>query len=125
MALEPVLIGGEWRQAVKPTGSFNAIDPSTGKPLPESYPVSGRDDVEAAFRAAEDAVVALRALPVEAVAQFLDDYAARIEAAADALVDRAARETGLPREPRLRNVELPRTTNQLRMGAAAARERSW
>ncbi len=59
------------------------------------------------------------------IARFLDDYAARIEAAADALVERAARETGLPETPRLRSVELPRTTNQLRQGAAAARERSW
>jgi NADP-dependent aldehyde dehydrogenase len=125
MALEPVLIGGEWRQASKPAGSFNAIDPSTGKTLPEAYPVSGRDDVEAAFRAAEDAAVALRSISADAIGRFLDDYAARIEAAADALVERAARETGLPREPRLAKVELPRTTGQLRQGAAAARERSW
>src|SRR5499427_3472181 len=125
MALEPVLIAGEWRQPVNPTGSFKAIDPSTGKPLPESYPVSSIDDVTAAFRAAEEAVVALRTIPVDAIARFLDDYAARIEAAADALVDRANRETGLPREPRLSKVELPRTTGQLRQGAAAARERSW
>ena len=125
MALEPVLIAGEWRQPVNPSGSFKAIDPSTGKPMPESYPVSSIDDVTAAFRAAEEAVVALRTIPVDAIGRFLDDYAARIEAAADALIERAARETGLPREPRLSKVELPRTTGQLRQGAAAARERSW
>jgi alpha-ketoglutaric semialdehyde dehydrogenase len=125
MALEPVLIAGEWRQPVNPSGSFKAIDPSTGKPMPESYPVSSIDDVTAAFRAAEETVVALRTIPVDAIARFLEDYAARIEAAADALVERAARETGLPREPRLSKVELPRTTGQLRQGAAAARERSW
>jgi alpha-ketoglutaric semialdehyde dehydrogenase len=125
MALEPVLIAGEWRQPANPTGSFKAIDPSSGKPLPESYPMSSIDDVIAAFRAADEAVLALRSISVDAIARFLDDYASRIEAAADALVERAARETGLPREPRLRNVELPRTTNQLRQGAAAARERSW
>jgi NADP-dependent aldehyde dehydrogenase len=73
MTLEPVLIGGEWRQASKPAGSFNAIDPSTGKALPESYPVSGKDDVEAAFRAAEDAAVALRSIPSDAIGRFLDD----------------------------------------------------
>jgi 2,5-dioxopentanoate dehydrogenase len=125
MALEPVLIAGEWRQSVNPSGSFRAIDPSTGKQLPESYPVSSMDDVVAAFRAADEAVTALRSLPVDAIGRFLDDYAARIEAAAEALVERAARETGLAREPRLRDVELPRTTNQLRQGAAAARDRSW
>jgi 2,5-dioxopentanoate dehydrogenase len=125
MALEPVLIAGEWRQPVNPTGSFKAVDPSTGKPLPESFPVSSIDDVTAAFRAAEEAVAALRTMPVDAVGRFLEDYASRIEGAADALVDRAARETGLPVTPRLRTVELPRTTNQLRQGAAAARDRSW
>src|SRR4051812_2807837 len=118
MALEPVLIAGEWREAVNPAGSFKAIDPTAGKPLPESYPVSSIDDVVAAFRAADEAVAALRSIPVDAIARFLEEYAARMEAAADALVERAARETGLPVAPRLRNVELPRTTNQLRQGAA-------
>jgi 2,5-dioxopentanoate dehydrogenase len=125
MAFEPVLIAGEWRQATKPVGAFAAIDPATGSTLPEAYPVSGADDVAAAFRAAADAVVALRDVPVDNIARFLDDYAARIEASADALVERAARETGLPQSPRLRTVELPRTTNQLRQGAVAARDRSW
>ncbi|HEX2659344.1 MAG TPA: aldehyde dehydrogenase family protein, partial [Polyangia bacterium] len=32
---------------------------------------------------------------------------------------------GLPASPRLRSVELPRTTHQLRQGAAAVRDRSW
>ena len=36
MALEPVLIAGEWRQPANPTGSFKAIDPTAGKPLLES-----------------------------------------------------------------------------------------
>jgi len=40
MALEPVLIAGEWRQPHNPTGSFKAIDPATSRPLPESYPAS-------------------------------------------------------------------------------------
>ena len=126
MALEPVLIAGEWRQAVNPAGSFKAIDPTAGKPLPESYPVSSmrrRDRGVPRRRATRSSRCA--AMPVEAVARFLEDYAARIEAAADALVERAARETGLPAAPRLRNVELPRTTDQLRQGAAAARDRSW
>ena len=75
------------------------------------------------FRAAEEAVAALVSIPPETIARFLEDYAARIEARADALVELASLETALPQTPRLRNVELPRTTNQLRQGAAAARER--
>src|SRR5690606_7434534 len=34
-------------------------------------------------------------------------------------------ETGLPRKPRLQDVELPRTTNQLRQAARATRDQSW
>ena len=67
MALEPVLIAGEWRQPANPSGSFKAIDPTAGKPLPESYPVSSIDDVTAAFRAAEEAALALREIPADAI----------------------------------------------------------
>jgi NADP-dependent aldehyde dehydrogenase len=87
--------------------------------------VSGASEVERACRAAFEAASAMRAVPPGRLAQFLDDYADRIEGAAGALVDIAARETGLPAEPRLRSVELPRAVNQIRQGAAAARGRSW
>jgi NADP-dependent aldehyde dehydrogenase len=123
--LEPVLIGGEWRQASNPAGAFSAVDPSTREPLAERYPVSGIDDVERACLAAQEAVAALRGVPRDTVSRFLENYAGRIEARAEALVDRAARETGLPESPRLRLVELPRTTDQLRQAAAAVRDRSW
>ncbi|MES1165491.1 MAG: aldehyde dehydrogenase family protein [Verrucomicrobiota bacterium] len=127
MSTTPVLIAGEWRQAKNPAGTFTAVDPSTKTPLPDEFPVSGMDDVVTAVQAGQDAVAALRALPAAAdnIAVFLDDYAARIEGSAETLCDIAARETGYPVTPRLRAVELPRTTNQLRQGAEAARERSW
>jgi alpha-ketoglutaric semialdehyde dehydrogenase len=123
--LEPVLIGGEWRQASNPAGSFSAVNPSTGEPLEQSYPVSGIEDVERACEAAQETVAALRSVPRDRIAGFLEDYAGRIEARAEALVDLAARETGLPPSPRLKMVELPRTTDQLRQAAAAVRDRSW
>ena len=125
MTLEPVLIDGEWRPAANPAGSFCAVDPSTKARLPHHYPVSGNDDVDRACAAALEAVAALRALPVENIAAFLDEYAARIEAHADSLVSMAALETALPATPRLRSVELPRTMNQLRQAAVVVRERSW
>jgi 2,5-dioxopentanoate dehydrogenase len=124
----PVLIAGEWRAAQAPAGTFTAIDPTTKSPLPESFPVSSAADVAAACQAGLEAAVAVRAMAdgvVEALAGFLDDYAARIEGAAEALCERAARETAYPVTPRLRAVELPRTTNQLRQAAAAVRARSW
>jgi NADP-dependent aldehyde dehydrogenase len=125
MSREKVLIGGEWCDSVNPSGSFTAVDPATGVPCDRVYPVSGHEDVERACGAAADAVVALRAIEPARIAQFLDDYAARIDADRDTLVAIAARETALPASPRLANVELPRATNQLRQAAAAARDRSW
>jgi alpha-ketoglutaric semialdehyde dehydrogenase len=123
----PVLIAGEWRDAKNSVGDFTATDPTTRQPLPDRYPVSGVDDIEQACQAGLDAATALRATPgaADKIAAFLDDYATRIEGGAEALVAMAARETAFPASPRLRLVELPRTTNQLRQGAAAARNRSW
>ncbi|HEY1016319.1 MAG TPA: aldehyde dehydrogenase (NADP(+)), partial [Herpetosiphonaceae bacterium] len=93
--LAPVLIGGEWRPAVA-EGSFQAFDPSTGQPLPQAYPISGRADLLAALEAGSRAADALAAASPAAIAAFLDDFAARIEAARAELVATAARETALP-----------------------------
>jgi alpha-ketoglutaric semialdehyde dehydrogenase len=111
----------------QPASTFAAVDPATREPLPDLYPVSSMDDVARACGAGGRAALALGAMPdaSERIAGFLDDYAAGLEAAADALVELAHRETAYPDTPRLRTVELPRTTNQLRQGAAAARDRSW
>ncbi len=125
MALEPVLIAGEWRASLCPVGSFSAYDPSTKAPLPAQYPVSGLEEVEMALHSAQEAVVALRSHSPEDIAHFLELFADKIDAHADGLSALGSLETALPVEPRLRSSELPRTTNQLRQAAHAARERSW
>jgi len=106
-------------------GTLTAVNPATKTALPDAYPVSGWPEVEEALCAAQDAVSVLRTLPGERIADFLDQYAANIEGRTDALVEMAHLETGLPEEPRLRSVELPRTTDQLRQAASAVRDRSW
>lgn len=121
----PVLVAGEWRPAADPEGTFAPYDPSTGEELAERYPVSGRTDVEAAVVAGVAAARELRAVAPALIGDFLDRYADGIDAVADELVATAHRETGLPTSPRLRDVELPRTTGQLRQAAAAARDGSW
>ena len=122
--LQPVLIDGTWRQA-EASGSFTAFNPATGEALPEQYPISSLADVELALRSALQAVKQVRQVPVDAIAHFLEAFAGAIEARREELVEMAVQETGLPRAPRLRDVELPRTTDQLRQAAAVVRERSW
>lgn len=125
MVLEPVLIAGKWQQSQDSAGFFNAVDPATRSTLPERYPVSSMKDIAIALEAGQEAVNALRQFSPEDIAVFLECFADNIEARVDALVELATRETALPAEPRLGSIELPRTTDQLRQAANAARERSW
>lgn len=122
--IQPVLIAGRWR-ASDASGSFKADNPATRTALPASYPVSTWADCDAALATSASAAASMRQLPVEQIARFLEAFAERIEANAAALVEIAHQETAYPKSPRLADVELPRTTNQLRQAASAAREGSW
>jgi NADP-dependent aldehyde dehydrogenase len=124
MSDHSILIDGKWR-ASRSTGSFQAVNPATGEKLPGSYPVSSWEDCDAALEAAARAADRLRRTPPETIARFLTRYAERIEASASSLVEQAHLETALASSPRLSDVELPRTTNQLRQAAEAALEGSW
>ena len=124
ISMQPILVNGSW-QAAQSVDSFSAFDPTTGESLPESFPISGWSDCEAILQAADAAAIAMRQLAPPAIADFLDDYAAAIDQSADDVCRLAARETGLPFQPRLKDVELKRTTDQLRQAAAAARDGSW
>ena len=125
MPTKPVLIDGEWRDARDPVGAFRPVDPARGEELPDSYPVSSFRDVEGALEAARRATPPLIKASPDSLAAFLEFFASEIEKRADELVDLAHLETALPKDPRLRSVELPRTTSQLRQAAAAARDRTW
>lgn len=124
-ALEDVLVGGDWRAARDPQGSFRAENPGRAEPIGPAFPVSGAADVESAVSAAAATAAALVAAPTWRIADFLEIYAAEIDADADALVALAHAETALPAEPRLRTAELPRTSDQLRQAARAVREYAW
>jgi 2,5-dioxopentanoate dehydrogenase len=119
-----VLIDGRWR-AADAEGTFHAENPAKGEALPLAFPTSRWSDCDLALTAATKASAELRTIEPEKIAVFLETYAANIEAAATAIVAAAAEETALPVAPRLKDVELPRTTNQLRQAAAAVREESW
>lgn len=124
MPLHPILLAGQWRPA-QATGSFRIDNPATGETLPDEFPISAWADCDAALDAATAAAAILRTTPPEKIALFLTRFAERIEARKTELVDLAHAESGLPKAPRLAEVELPRTTGQLRQAAAAVLEGSW
>ena len=122
--MEKVLIAGQWRDA-NASSSFQAANPSTRELLDAQYPVSTWQDCDEALTAAAAAAVALRNVSGVQIAEFLEAYAVDIEANAEAIVEMAHAETAYPKETRLAGGEMPRTTNQLRQAAAAARDGSW
>ncbi len=124
MDVANVLIAGEWREA-NFSSTFQAENPTTGQPLPTLFPVSSWKDCDDALTAASHTAQDLRTIEPEQIAAFLDAYANNIESSATQLVEAAHEETALPISPRLKDVELPRTVNQLRQAATAAREESW
>jgi alpha-ketoglutaric semialdehyde dehydrogenase len=120
--VRPVLLDGEWTAAEGK--SFTARDPHNGEEL-QTFPISTWAHLDRALDAGSRAYQALQLAGPERVAAFLEALADRLEADAVELCATAARETALPEQARLRDVELPRTTGQLRQAALAARERSW
>lgn len=124
VAALPILVDGTWREA-RASSTFRAVNPSTGELLPGEFPISQWPDVDVALTAAKEAARSLREGPPERTARFLDRFAERLDAESGPIVDMAHLETALARTPRLADVELKRTTAQLRQAAAAAREGSW
>jgi len=121
---QEVLINGQWR-ASSQSAVFSPTNPTLGQPLAIEFPVSQWSDCDEALTAAASAFTKLRTMASEAIALFLEKYASLIEADKDGLVEIAHQESGLPKSPRLADVEMPRTLNQLRLAAAAARKQSW
>ncbi|MGH7199604.1 MAG: aldehyde dehydrogenase (NADP(+)) [Planctomycetaceae bacterium] len=124
MNAQPVLIDGEWIASVAQK-TFQAVEPATRRPLADEYPISPWEEIEHALTAAARAFETVRGWPGERFAAFLETYAGRIEGRAEAIVETAHRETALAKSPRLAGAELPRTIDQLRQAATAAREGSW
>ncbi len=111
-------------QDIPGTGAtFHAIDPATGEALPPAWQGADAGQVDRAARLAEAAFASYRETGLEARAAFLEAIAQAILDLGDALIERAMRETGLPR-PRLEG-ERGRTVNQLRLFARVVRDGDW
>jgi len=122
MSVHPVLINGRWRDA-NSSATFNAFSPFSGEVLLGEYRVSSWAHINEALDAAAQAASQLAEQDEPSrLSRFLEVYAKLIELESIALVEMAHQETGLAREPRLPEIELPRTTGQLRQAAEECRK---
>ncbi len=123
--VRPVLVAGQWRDADYQT-TFQATDPNKNRKA--AGRVSGqllgglRRGPRCSGRSSRELCDVCR--PAK-IAEFLERYADRIDAAKDALVEAAFAETGLARARVWPMSNCPRTSNQLRAAAAACRSGNW
>lgn len=114
-------IAGERRGAGE---VFHAYDPVAGASIEGiGFFSASEQDLADACAAAEAAAIAYAELPLETRAAFLDAIASHIEGLGDALIERAARESGLP-VARITG-ERGRTCGQLRLFASEVRDGQW
>ena len=120
------LSGGNWIGTTfsrEGADTFTAMNPAGQEGLEPPFYSATEAEVGRALELAQRAFRDYRRVSPERKADFLEGIAAGLEALGDALIKRAAAETGLP-EARLQG-ERTRTTNQLRMFAGVVREGSW
>lgn len=124
--IHPILLAGRWVPATDAGNPFHAVEPAHRRTIDApAYPMSSWTDLERLLEAGREAAAALASMPAERFAVFFEACADALSADAAALGELAHRETGLPLRPRLLEVELPRTLNQLRLAARAVREGHW
>ena len=124
MDIKPILMAGDWTSCEADVQTFQSFNPINGEALPHLFPITAWPDLETMAIASIDAARALAHIDPERIGRFLERLADCIEADADRLTQIASLETGLPQPTRLASVELPRTTDQLRQAAHAARDMS-
>ena len=111
------------KQAAPGRKTFRALNPRTSEALATEFHTASESDVAAALRAADEAFQSYQSVSGTARAAFLEKIAEEIMALGDALLQRAAEETGLGLD-RLTG-ERARTCGQLKLYGATAREGSW
>lgn len=110
--------------AVAGTGrEIRGVSPATGSTLEPGYGLVGAAEVERACSLAWEAFHSYRQTTAEQRAGFLETIADNIEALGDTLTDRVVAETGIA-GARVQG-ETVRTTHQLRLFAAIARDGDW
>lgn len=108
---------------VKSNAGFQALNPATGKHLPEYFSIGSSQNVQESVQLAAKAFSGYGRIPGKEKAGFLRAIAEEILLLGDELITRAVSETGLP-AARIQG-ERTRTVSQLMLFAELLEEGSW
>ncbi|HPT45562.1 MAG TPA: aldehyde dehydrogenase family protein, partial [Candidatus Rifleibacterium sp.] len=125
MMHHPIFVNGEWRDASFPVSSFKAINPLSGRQLPDSFPVSSFLDLDAILQAEETARAEISAVSCEKRAGYLRQLAVEFKNQIDDLTHTAHEETGLPLKSFLIEEDFARMLQQIDEAAAHCLNRTW
>ena len=120
--MSTTLTAGTWVSAPSDRDTFHAWNPTTGKAIDRSFPVSSWADLDLMADAAIDAAGTEATSEPERIARFLRLMVDRLDARREIIAAVAHEETGLPLDPRLGRIEFDRMLGQLRQAADAARD---
>ena len=87
-SVQPILLNGSW-VASRSAGTFQAVNPTLERPMPQVFPVSSWSEIDSVIGAAAAASREMRGWPGSRFADFLEAYALEIESRADLLVETA------------------------------------
>lgn len=124
MSHEKILINGAWVSDPSNT-LFTPENPATGEKLTRSYPTSSSETLTRIATHASEAAQEMNRCAPEQIAEFLDSHAYNIDTRREEIARTCHEETGLPVKPRLQEVEMDRTIDQLRQAASCVRDRAW
>jgi len=116
MIHQPVMVNGEWCEASFPVSSFKAVNPTTSRQLPDSFPVSSFLDIDAMLQAEQQQHRQIESISHDLRAELLRMTAVAIEEQKEELIKIAYDETGIS-ESFLRDIDLPGCINNLRAAA--------
>lgn len=112
-----------FERSARGTKTYRGFDPRTAAALEPAFHEADKSEVERALNLAEAAAAELRVAGAARIAALLNAIAEEILGLGDALIERAASESGL--DPERLKGERARTTSQLKLFAELVKEGSW
>ena len=107
--MSTTLTAGTWVNAPADRKTFHAWNPTTGEAIERSFPISTWADLDLMAAAATDAARTDAACEPGRIARCLRLMVDRLDSRREAIAQAAHEETGLPLDPRLRQIEFEKS----------------